>query len=56
VWDLAERWLPDAFTAADRLGRHAAATAILDHFRALELEPDRKFLTRVLRWRDGERR
>lgn len=50
VWDLAERWLPEAFTAADRLRAAAAKEQITAHLIACGVMPDPKMLTRVLRW------
>lgn len=50
IWDLAERWLPDAFPAADRLGRKAARALILERLGALGVPTDERFLARVLRW------
>jgi len=50
LWDLAERWMPDAFTAADRLKRKDARATVLDRLRAVGVDPQPAFLTRVLRW------
>jgi hypothetical protein len=50
IWDLAERWLPDAFTAADRLREPAARTRIRDHLVALGVPVDARLRQRVLRW------
>jgi len=36
LWDLAERWMPEAFTAADRLKRKDARAMVLDRLRAVE--------------------
>ncbi len=52
VWDLAERWVPEAFVAADRLKRKEARAEILDRLRAIGVDPNADFLKRVLRWRD----
>jgi hypothetical protein len=54
VWDLLERWLPDAFPAADRLRRPAARTQIAEHLATLGVPVDDRLRTRVLRW--GEER
>lgn len=50
VWELAERWMPAAFTAADRLGAKAATRLITDRLRDLGVEPTPALLARVLRW------
>ncbi len=50
VWDLTERWLPDAFAAADRLRRKAAMARIADHLAALGVPCDAALRARVLRW------
>ncbi len=50
VWDLAERWMPEAFSAADRLKRKDARAAVLSLLGAAGVDPQPLFLTRVLRW------
>jgi hypothetical protein len=50
VWDLAERWLPDAFIEADRLKRKAATALITDRLAQLGVPLDGKLLKSVLRW------
>ena len=50
VWDLAERWLPDAFVEADRLRSKAAVARITAHLAALGVPLAPKLLTGVLRW------
>ncbi len=50
IWDLAERWLPDAFTAADRLRRPAALAHIRTRLADLGVPIDAKLAKRVLRW------
>ena len=52
VWDLAERWLPDAFTDADRLRRKAAVEQITARLRELGAPAEGKLLTGVLRWEE----
>lgn len=50
VWDMAERWIPEAFAAADRIKRKTATEYIVTRLRALGVDPTPTFLTRVLRW------
>lgn len=50
VWDLAERWLPDAFAAADRLRAPRARQAIRDRLAALEVPESPALFERVFRW------
>jgi hypothetical protein len=50
VWDLAERWVPDAFTAADRLRRAGGREALTRRLQVLGVPLDARFLTRVMRW------
>jgi len=50
VWDLAERWLPDAFIEADRLHRKAAVARISERLEALGVALEPKLLHSVLRW------
>lgn len=50
IWDLADRWLPDAFTAADRLKQQPAIEKITAHLAALGVPVDGKLRQRVLRW------
>jgi hypothetical protein len=50
VWDLAERWMPDAFAAADTLGRQRGRALILAHLAALGVEADARLQTRLLHW------
>ena len=54
LWDLAERWVPEAFTASDRLKRKEARAEVIDRLRAVGVDPQPEFLTRVLRWRDEQ--
>lgn len=53
VWDLAERWVPEAFEAADRLGVKAAAKRIRERAKEHGVIVDREFEARVLRWAEG---
>jgi len=50
IWDLAERWIPDAFVAADRIKRKAAREQVMSHLTSHSIDPNPTFLTRVLRW------
>jgi len=50
VWDLAERWLPEAFVEADRLRRKAAEALISERLDALGVPREEKLVKRVLRW------
>ena len=50
VWDLAERWMPDAFTAADCLGRKASAEQIKTRLTAFGITDIASSTKRVLRW------
>ena len=50
IWDLAERWVPEAFRMADRVKRKAATATILERLQLLGVEASPAFLTRVLRW------
>lgn len=50
VWDLAERWTPEAFAEADRIGRGAAVERIEARFAELSVELDRDTRGRLLSW------
>jgi hypothetical protein len=50
IWDLTERWLPDAFLEADRLRPKPAVAKITAHLEALGVPVDAKLRLRVLRW------
>jgi len=50
VWDLAERWMPDAFTAADRLRAQGGRARILARLDALGVAATPALCARVLRW------
>jgi len=52
VWDLAERWLPDAFVEADRLRGKAAVAKISERLGALGVAREGKLLKSVLRWEE----
>ena len=53
VWDLAERWIPDAFAESDRLRARAAARRIADNLGRIGVNLDRDFAARVLGWREA---
>ncbi len=50
VWDLVERWSPEALAAADDLGRKQAEAKLREHLAALGIAPDSAFYTKVLGW------
>jgi len=50
VWDLAERWLPDAFVEADRLRRKAAVAKISERLETLGVPLEPKLAKSVLKW------
>jgi hypothetical protein len=50
VWDLAERWMPEAFEEADRLGAEAGAKKIARKLVECGIPPYDDLLTRVLKW------
>ncbi len=52
IWDLADRWLPDAFPAADRLKRAPAREQITAHLEALGVTVNAKLRERVLKWEE----
>ena len=52
IWDLADRWLPAAFPAADRLKRAPAREKITAHLESLGVPVGMKLRTRVLRWEE----
>ena len=49
IWDLAERWIPDAFEAADALGVKSAREVIRTRLAELGVT-DEPFTTRILHW------
>lgn len=50
IWDLVERWVPEALAAADCLGGRQAAALLREHLAAFGVPPDSPFYTRVLGW------
>ena len=50
VWDLAERWMPEAFEAADELGVEAAARRIVARLRENGIAPTPEYLTKAMKW------
>jgi hypothetical protein len=54
IWDMVERWVPDALAEADRIGCKRGAQMLREHLRAFAIEPGSGFYQRVLGWRNGE--
>lgn len=50
IWDLAERWVPEAFEDADKLGVRAARERVLAELSELGVPFNEKFKLRVLGW------
>jgi hypothetical protein len=50
VWDMAERWLPEAFEAADNIGAEAAARKIVAKLKENCIATTPEFLAKVFRW------
>lgn len=50
IWELAERWMPDAFEAADRLGAKQAREKIIARLEANGLPSDPKTLQVAFGW------
>ena len=50
IWELAERWMPEAFAAADRLGRKAARAQILARLEELGVEATPALCKSVFHW------
>jgi len=50
VWDLAERWMTEAFEAADEIGAEAAAENIVRQLNENGIPPSPEFLKNVLKW------
>ena len=50
VWDLAERWMPETFEEADRLGAEAAARRIVRKLAENGIQPSDDLLKKVLKW------
>ena len=53
IWDLAERWIPDAFEAADALGVKAARGVLKSRLTELGVTPDACFTKRILQWSEN---
>jgi hypothetical protein len=50
VWNLTERWLPDAFAAADRIRSRAAVERITERLTDLDVPITEKLRAKVLHW------
>lgn len=50
VWDLAERWMPEAFAESDRLGVKGARTLIRERLERCGIPDDSPLYSRVLKW------
>lgn len=50
VWDLAERWMPDAFEAADRIGAEEAARRIVRKLRDNGIPASAEILAKIFKW------
>jgi hypothetical protein len=50
IWDLVERWVPEALAEADKLGRKQAIEMLREHLTAFGIEPESGFYQRVLGW------
>ncbi len=50
IWDLAERWLPDAFEKADELGVKKARELIIERLKKNGIKPTTDFLMKAFGW------